>query len=311
MKGWRPLVVGAASHLVGAPRQLRHNSSRRMSGPRVTFAVLAFLALAPSAAVAADMPEILRGSYLPKYPRWEGFYFGAQGGQTFASADFSGTTGSLVSYILANTELEPILSNWTAALGKGSTGGASYGGFVGYNFQWDDAVLSAELNYNHMSLKTGQQDSLGPIVVPGATQSDGSTVQYVVTETSGASISIHDIATVRGRAGWTFDSFMPYGFVGLAVGLFDFSRFASVTGTKTVTPTSGPPVTGTLILPRSPHSEGQDNVVGYGFTAGLGVEVALLPNVFARAEWEFVQFPNISDIRVEMNSARAGIGVKF
>ena len=49
----------------------------------------------------------------------------------------------------------------------------------------------------------------------------------------------------------------------------------------------------------------------YGFTAGLGIEVALMQNMFARAEWEFIEFPNISDIRVSVNSARVAVGLKF
>jgi hypothetical protein len=52
-------------------------------------------------------------------------------------------------------------------------------------------------------------------------------------------------------------------------------------------------------------------MIAYGFTAGLGVEMALLQNVFVRAEWEFIQFPNIADFRVSANSARLGVGLKF
>jgi len=73
----------------------------------------------------------------------------------------------MVSYILANTELQPIVSDWTT-LSKGSTGSRSFGSFIGYNFQWDDVVLGAELNYNRMSLGTGAQDTVGPIIIPGA-----------------------------------------------------------------------------------------------------------------------------------------------
>jgi outer membrane immunogenic protein len=222
----------------------------------------------------------------------------------------------MISYILAETELQSIISNWQT-LPKGSTGGQSYGGFVGYNYQWDDVVLGAELNYNHMSINTGQQGSLGPILVPGASLPDGSTVLYSATLNSAASVAINDIVTARARAGWTFDRFMPYGFAGLAVGQTDVSRFVDVTVYKSTTP---PPVNGipspqgpflSVPLPRNPQSQSQDGVIAYGFTAGLGIEVALLQNVFARAEWEFIEFPNINDFRVEMNSMRAAVGLKF
>jgi opacity protein-like surface antigen len=299
---------GAASAISDAPRHRRRGLSRRAG-----LAALALIVLAPAGALAADMPEVLRGSYAPTYTRWEGFYFGGQAGKTFGSADFGNATQSLVSYLLADTELEPIVSNWTS-LPKGSTGSASYGGFVGYNFQWDDVVLGAELNYNHMSIGIGARDTIGPIVVPGATLPDGSTVLYNVTLTSAASVAIHDIATARARAGWTFDRFMPYAFAGLAVGRADVSSFATLAGSTKTTTTPAPALvstTGFLDLPRDPQTQSQAGVIAYGFTAGLGLEVALMQNVFARAEWEFIEFPNISDFRVEANSVRAAVGLKF
>ncbi len=180
--------------------------------------VVAGAALVMSAAYAraADMPEFLRGSTAPSYSRWDGFYFGVQAGKTFGSADFGNADHSLVQrLILANTELQGIVSNFTT-LPKGSTGSASYGGFVGYNWQWDEVVLGGELNYNHVDRNQVlvARDSLGPILVPGANLPDGSTVLYAVAVTSAASVSIHDIVTARARAGWTFDRFMPYGFAG-------------------------------------------------------------------------------------------------
>ena len=66
-----------------------------------------------------------------------------------------------------NTDLQGIVSDLTA-LQKGSSGGASYGGFIGYNWQWDDVILGAELNYNHMSIGVGAQNSVGPIPIAGA-----------------------------------------------------------------------------------------------------------------------------------------------
>jgi outer membrane immunogenic protein len=305
----------------GAPSAISGASHGRRRGLRAGLAALALILLAPAGAVAADMPEFLRGSYSPSSTRWDGFYFGAQAGKTFGTADFSNSTASMVSYILSNTELQPIVSSW-ATLPKGSTGSPSFGAFIGYNYQWDDVVLGAELNYNHMSLGTGAQGSIGPILVPGANLPDGSTVHYSVTVTSAAAVTIHDIITARARAGWAFDRFMPYGFAGLAVGRADVSRFATLAGsTITITPppTTGPggisipgiPVTGPLDLPRDPQSQSQNGVVAYGFTAGLGVEVALFQNLFARAEWEFIEFPNISDFRVQANSARVAVGLKF
>jgi opacity protein-like surface antigen len=65
-----------------------------------------------------------------------------------------------------------------------------------------------------------------------------------------------------------------------------------------------------LILPRNPQIQSQTQIV-YGFTLGMGVDIQLTPSVFFRAEYEFIQFPDISDFRVAMNSVRGGLGVKF
>lgn len=261
---------------------------------------------------AADWPSdipVLRGSYGVPAANWEGFYIGGQAGYTTGSADFSNASSSQVSYILAETELQDIVSGW-ATLPKSGSNTQSYGGFVGYNIQWGDVVTGVELNYNHTGFKTAAQDSIGPIIVQGATQSDGSAVQYAVSVASSASVSISDIATARATAGWAVDSLLPYGFVGLAVGWADVTHYASVTGTKTVTPPNGFPITGTLILPRNPQFDSK-KLFAYGFTAGLGLNWAVTPNVFLRAEWEYIQFPNVDDVRVALNSARVGLGVKF
>ncbi len=293
---------------------LRQRTSCRASSLRFAVAVCS-LAMAASAdrARAADWP--LRGSLTPTYTRWDGYYAGGQAGQSYASADFSNGSSSQINFILANTELQPIVSTWTT-LPKGTTGGQSFGGFFGYNVQWDNVIMGGELNYNHFSLHNGSQDLVGPILVPGANLPDGSTVLYSVTVASSASLAVTDILTARGRAGWAYDRFLPYAFVGLAVGRFDVTRTTSITGTKT---TQGPPVagvtpppsTGALILPRNPQTEGTEGQISYGYTAGLGVDVSLLPSMFLRAEWEFIQFPNVSDFRIAMNSARLGLGVKF
>ena len=46
-------------------------------------------------------------------------------------------------------------------------------------------------------------------------------------------------------------------------------------------------------------------------SAGLGMDVALLPNMFLRGEWEFVAFAAVGGIRSNINTGRVGVGVKF
>jgi outer membrane immunogenic protein len=118
----------------------------------VCIAVLAFA----EAAIAADLGPYLRGPQYeepaPAY-RWSGVYGGGQVGFSVAPIDFAGGVSSLVSHILRVTAIEndQHISNWPL-LGKRNPAGASFGGFVGYNWQWEDAVTGFELNYNRTSL---------------------------------------------------------------------------------------------------------------------------------------------------------------
>jgi opacity protein-like surface antigen len=51
------------------------------------------------------------------------------------------------------------------------------------------------------------------------------------------------------------------------------------------------------------------NRLTYGYTAGVGSEVMLTGNVFARAEYEFVRL--VRPIEVNVNTIRGGLGYKF
>ena len=45
-------------------------------------------------------------------------------------------------------------------MGKVSAHGEGFGGFVGYNFQWTDAVIGVELNYTHGKFGGSQTGSM-------------------------------------------------------------------------------------------------------------------------------------------------------
>ena len=48
-----------------------------------------------------------------------------------------------------------------------------------------------------------------------------------------------------------------------------------------------------------------------GLHVGAGLDWALTPNIFARGEFEFVQFAPITNIAVSVASGRVGAGFKF
>lgn len=257
-------------------------------------------------ALAADYGEpVLRGSqsyYVPGNPvyyRWDGVYFGGQVGGVYGRGDFGGGVGSLVSNILRNTtiESEAQVSSWTT-LSKADVSGVSYGAFAGYNAQWENAVLGFEINYNHTDQNVEARDS----IARSFTTSDG--YFYNVNVTGSALVRVKDYGTIRARAGWVFDNIMPYGFVGLALMRSDVVRSANVNLTATQV---GFP---DLALNQTQAVTSTD-VVSYGWALGLGADWAILPNLFLRAEYEYINFGDVKDVKLQMQTARLGVGVKF
>jgi len=266
---------------------------------------LGLLALTTSS-FAADLP-ILRGAVAPPlgypaYYRWDGIYFGGQGGYSAASSDFSVGTGDLVAFILRNTtiENEAHVSQWTT-LSKSSTSGGGFGGFIGYNGQWDDAMVGIELNYTKTDMLMNTSDSIG------RSYQTSSGYFYNVYLDGSASVRLTDLGSLRLRAGWATFSIMPYAFVGLAVARADVTREATVNLTAVDLSGAGRP---DLALDET-RSDNRKGVYAYGFAAGGGIDYALLPNVFLRAEYEYLGFSDIADMKVNVNTVRAGAGVKF
>src|SRR5262249_26657877 len=256
------------------------------------------------AAGAADL-DYLRGSdvFEPQsetYFCWSGTYFGAQVGYANVNMDFTNSAASLIAYILRVSTLEANgnISQWPL-LGRADVRDVSYGGFVGYNWQFQDAIIGVEANYNRASLAGQSSGSLERIVSPG----DG--LVYDTTVSAEGAMKITDYGTLRGRAGWAFGRFMPYVMLGLAGGRVETHRSATVSAIV------ANPADGTTFQ-YGPISKTVDKAgYAFGYAAGAGVDIALLPNVFVRGEFEWVQFSNLPDMKAEITTGRVAAGVKF
>ncbi|MBI3704060.1 MAG: porin family protein [Rhizobiales bacterium] len=290
----------------------RDNSAaarRRRWRLRAGVAMLAVILLAPAAA-AADLDDFpLRGSYsdmfsTKSYSRWDGWNFGVQAGVANMDTDFSNAATQWIADSLNNTVLKDQVhpENW-ALLSNNIAHGQSYGAFLGYNFQWDQLVVGFDMAYNYTS-SMNSSSSATPIpltVTFSCTTPDPAitTCTDTVARSATASLKLVDHATVRGRAGYAFGQFLPYAFVGGAVGRFDYAATVTLA------------VSGYDNIPLTRLTTTKNGAIVGGFTAGLGMDVALLPNVFVRGEWEFVGFAPISGIRANLNTARVALGVKF
>jgi opacity protein-like surface antigen len=279
-------------------------TSRRRYGRAAAVIALLIAAAAFGRASAADLDDsYLRGGFTeekaPGYVRWDGVVFGATIGRSNMTTDFGAGTSSQIAYILRNSTLEDEAqpSSWTT-LPKNITSSNQFGGFVGYNWQWDELVLGADIAYNHpSSLESNASDSIDRIV----TTSDS--VTHDVLLQSQASFKLVDYATVRGRAGYAFGQFLPYGMLGVGIGRFNYSVSATVTDHQSgaVVGTFGP-VT---------QTDAKDGVIDAGLVVGAGLDVAVLPNVFLRAEWEYIIWAPVNSIKSTLNTGRVGVAVRF
>ena len=279
-------------------------------------------------AQAADLPDlpVLRGSFpegLSTATRnWDGWYAGGQIGYTSGDMDFSHSVKSLTNFIERNSVLQAPLADW-AVLSKNHAQASGFGAFVGRNWQWEDLVFGLEANYNYLTnLQSSSTNSLTRLIVNPAGENPpaGHTHTYVTTLAGSAGLQLKDVATFRGRAGWSTGDALPYLFGGLAVGRVDVARAVTVSFNKfddfDTTQTVGLVTTttrNTVFLGSSSQSsqERRSNSFVAGWVAGLGMEYMLWGNMFMRGEWEYVRFLSVKDISFSTNNLRVGIGYKF
>jgi opacity protein-like surface antigen len=268
---------------------------------------IAGVALATGPASAADIDDsFLRGAFGPTlkpYNNWDGFYFGVDLGRGQSQADFGDGVSKQIAHILRDSTLENEgqVSSWSS-VPSGHGSGNIWGAFVGENWQMDELVLGIEGAYHKASSKMSAagSDSLTRIF----TTSDGY-VNTVTLNTSG-SFQLKDYGTFRGRAGYSFGQFLPYAGLGMSVARVSYFNQATV---RVTAPAQG----GNPAVNFGPITElnARSNAIAYGANFALGMDVTLLPNLFLRAEWEYIAFAPIDGIRANVNAIRAGIGAKF
>ena len=271
------------------------------------FLLVAMVCGAASAAQAADMPDLpfLRGSFTEGLSastvNWDGFYIGGHGAYGTSNMNFTGSTQTVAARLMDGLEMEQVqrISEWPI-MGKVSVHGHGFGGFAGFNSQWSDVVVGLELNYTHGKFGGSQTDRMSRFFTLPSGYTDA------VTYEGTARINITDMATLRVRGGYSYGSFLPYMFAGLALGQADIIRTARVFGVQ-VNPAAAP---GFQNVPFDIiATDGQYSHLIYGYSFGLGTEVMLISSLFMRAEWEYVRFA--SSIDTSINTVRLGLGYKF
>lgn len=291
---------------------------------------IAWLTMTP--AFAADMPALPwlspspetaapSGTFADPYGPlgmhsggWSGVYLGGQFSYSDMHGDFSQSTQQPVAYSLRETTLQNEFapSNWPV-LGTADHSAPGFGGFIGYNTEYFtptvNVVFGVEANYDQANLSLFAPNT--PISRLTPADSAGNT--YLVNITGSGTVSNLDFGTLRARAGWDLGNFLPYAFAGLAVGR------ANVNITETTSGFENPPPSGACSTSGTPSctpfsfssTAGKNGEWLYGFTVGAGLDVALTRHVFLRGEYEYVEFQPIAGVRLDINTARVGGGIRF
>jgi outer membrane immunogenic protein len=284
--------------------------------------------LSPAFAADYDLP-VLRGSQpmapatiAPVYPvgpatytRWSGFYVGGDFSYNNTTVDFSNSTQSLVGFALRGSAVEQSFRpSQTQVLGRGTDSAFGFGGFLGYNTQWEDLILGVEANYTHTSLNVtppsfpvGHSTLTAAQLTPPLTIAPGTVTGYSLK--ANGHLDLTDYGEVRGRAGYIVGNLLPYGFVGFVVGRAEYSVSAT-TDTTCITQANTLNQAECAGFPATAGA-GQNNALLWGFSVGAGLDWALTQNVFLRGEFEFIQFAPITDISVPVVNGRLGVGYKF
>lgn len=265
---------------------------------------------------AADMPDFLRGPIVPTYsstPNWEGFYVGGHASYGSSDMHFGSATQSLVEGLLNNTAFEvnrdssgrpqndTRVSRWRY-LRDTTAQNYGYGGFAGYNAQWEDTVYGIELNYTHG--KFSGSSSGRKAIFDSEIFQDYTTL---VSSEGRASMQVTDFGSLRLRAGYAMGNFLPYAFIGGAMGQANIAR--SVTVNASYTPKSTTADTPAMPDYRGFLSDNGGSHFVYGYSAGIGFDIMLAANIFLRGEYEYLRFT--APIDTTINTVRAGVGYKF
>jgi outer membrane immunogenic protein len=214
-------------------------------------------------AIAADVEP----PYLPKAPpvpvlyNWTGFYIGVNGGGGSSYQSFNGT------------QVTPFGS--TAFGGNDGLAGALAGGHIGFNYEFPShVVIGVEADADWADYTNAGSAACSTFTTGAFTGLPAGCATNNQT--------LNDFGTVRGRLGYAWNRVLFYGTGGWAWGNSSGNSTLNCAGT-------GCPATS---LPFTGGTASVSNSLT-GWTAGAGVEWAILPNWTLRLEYLFVEFNGV------------------
>lgn len=293
--------------------------------------------LAPAHAADLDYAELRGPDYEPEVPviDWNGFYFGGHGGYTSASLNQNNVFQSMLAREFRVRDIESqfnVSSYLTAPSAR--VGGASYGAFAGFNYQFDEAVVGIEADYTRFDRTGRATNDIARIMTTSAGISESVYLAGV------SSTKLEDFGTIRARGGWAFGNFLPFVTAGLAIGRAEVTDQVAIQNYGYDAKTYSANLTAAVpayvynhgyasfnqnypgnrtspqgqvqTVPESPYVIGKTTVKTVaGLALGAGLEYAVTQNILLRGEYQYVQFNDFDGHKVNLNTVRGGAAVKF
>lgn len=302
---------------------------------------LALAGLVGAPALGADYP-VLRGTQIETAPyepppsgatNWAGFYFGGTAG--YATSRFDPFQQSQFLSQQAFDQLAVRDSGVNLLrFGKHGHNKVTYGGFAGFNWQFDDVVVGIEGEYVKSDFFSDQRAGRGmtfvnlfPTITQSAPNIEPINTQTAIAVAGHTTTTMDDFGMVKARAGYAFGNIMPYFNLGAAMGRISTNgrigqRHDTAENTALYnTVSDGTTVTRTTFLRNAAFARGdasgssEASVIssGYvpGFVLGAGIEALLGDNILLRAEYNRIYFSEFKGVSAVVDTARFGAGLKF
>ena len=94
---------------------------------------------------------------------WQGFYAGVQGGYGSSDENLNGSVSNMITPLVQDNVLQQMdIPDWNLPLGKQSSRTGGFGGFAGYNWQFEDVVMGVEMSYLHANFGGTSSASVKP-----------------------------------------------------------------------------------------------------------------------------------------------------
>jgi len=282
----------------------------------VSWVICALVVLGPVPRAFAQDFDILRGALpvaAPSYSNWSGPYVGGQLGENWYGVDFTHVAQPYIATISTlDANFVGIPLSQFPRLSSLDTQSAVYGGFAGYNYQFEDAVLGLEFDFDKSDESDNLLNSQSHNYFISA---NGGLYEAKYTVTTEASEAISEYGEVRARFGWAFHNFLPYAFGGLTYAQINASSLVNVNYCSEPSPLPAP-VNCNNAPAGNPGGNwtmsGQTSGKWYpGYTFGLGVDYAVLQHLFIRGEAQYIAFNAPYGINLTAVSAHLGAGFRF